>query len=62
MAKAAAATGQLAVSEAECRDLLWADSDGVLWHRLVVERGWSDEQFADYLARAWTAALVAPPH
>ncbi len=60
MAKAAAATGQLVVSEQECRDLIWAHSDGVLWHRLVLERGWSDEQFADYLARAWIAALVEP--
>ena len=60
MAKAAAATGQLAVSEQECRDLIWAHSDGVLWHRLVIERGWSDEQFADYLAQSWIAALVKP--
>ncbi len=60
MAKAAAATGQLAVSEQECRDLIWAHSDGVLWHRLVIERSWSDEQFADYLTRAWIAALVEP--
>ena len=58
MAASAAATGQLAVSEQECRDLLWAHSDGVLWHRLVRERGWSDEQFAAYLAKAWIAALV----
>ena len=60
MAKAAAATGQLAVSELACRDLIWAHSDGMLWHRLVIERGWSDEQFADYLARAWIAGLVEP--
>ncbi len=60
MAKAAAATGQLAVSEQECRDLIWAHSDGMLWHRLVVERGWSDEQFADFLARSWIVTLVKP--
>ena len=60
MARAAAATGQLAVSEEECRDLLWAHSDGMLWHRLVVERGWSDAQFAEYLTRAWTTSLVKP--
>ena len=41
MARDAAATGQLAVSEQECRDLIWASTDGMLWHRLVVERGWS---------------------
>ena len=34
-ARAAATTGQLAVSEEECRDVLWATLDGVQWHRLV---------------------------
>jgi AcrR family transcriptional regulator len=59
MAREASATGQLAVSEQECRDLIWATTDGTLWHRLVVERGWTDEQYADYLGRMWVAALVA---
>jgi hypothetical protein len=43
-AKEAAATGQLAVSEKECRDVLWATLDGALWHQLVTESGWSDER------------------
>jgi hypothetical protein len=60
MARAAAATGQLAVPEEVCRDVVWSMTDGVLWHRLVQERGWSDEQFAAHLARLWVAALVAP--
>jgi AcrR family transcriptional regulator len=60
MARDAAATGQLAVSEAECRDLIWATTDGMMWHRLVIERGWTDDQYADYLAQMWIAALVAP--
>lgn len=60
MAAEAAATGQLAVSEQECRDLMWATSDGMLWHQLVNERGWSDEQYADWLARIWVASLVRP--
>ena len=59
MARGAAATGQLAVSVDECRDVGWATTDGMLWHRLVTERGWSDEQFADWLARVWTATFVA---
>ena len=54
----AAGTGQLAVTEEQCRDLVWAMTDGVLWHRLVVERGWTDEQYADWLGRMWVAALV----
>ncbi len=35
---AEAATGQLAVSEEECRDVVWSMMDGMLWHRLVNER------------------------
>ena len=57
-AAAAAATGQLAVSETECRDVLAATMDGALWQRLVAERGWSDERFADWLGRLWTSQLV----
>jgi len=60
MAAEAAKTGQLAVPEEECHDLMWAWTDGTLWHRLVVERGWTDERFADWLARTWIAALVRP--
>jgi hypothetical protein len=58
MAREAAATGQLAVSEQECRDVIWAMTDGVLWHRLVHERGWTDEEFAAWLGRIWVSALV----
>jgi AcrR family transcriptional regulator len=60
MARDAAATGQLAVSEQDCRDIIWATTDGVLWQRLVNERGWSDERFQDWLGRLWINALVAP--
>ncbi|SMD24599.1 hypothetical protein [Kibdelosporangium aridum] len=42
-AHAAAVTGQLAVSEEECRDVMWSTTDGALWHRLVEQRGWSEE-------------------
>jgi len=57
-ARAAEATGQLAVSEQECRDVLVATLDGALWHRLVVERGWSDDRYAELLGTIWVAALV----
>lgn len=60
MAAEAAATGQLAVSEQECRDVVWAMTDGTLWHQLVQQQGWTDEQFADWLARTWIATLVRP--
>jgi AcrR family transcriptional regulator len=59
MAREAAKTGQLAVSEPECRDVVWAFTDGTLWHQLVVERGWTDERYADWLGRMWVRMLVA---
>lgn len=58
MSREAAATGALAVTQDECRDFVWATTDGTLWHRLVVERGWTDERFAEWLARTWIAVLV----
>lgn len=57
-ARAAAATGQLGVSERECSDLLAATMEGALWYRLVDERGWSEERFAHLLGTMWVAALV----
>jgi len=60
MASEAARTGQLAVSEEECRDIVWSFTDGTLWHQLVVERSWSDERFADWLGRMWVHMLVKP--
>jgi AcrR family transcriptional regulator len=57
-ARAAAATGKLAISEEECRDVLAATLDGALWHRLVEERGWTDERFAGFLSSMWIATLV----
>lgn len=58
-ATAAAGTGRLAVSEEECREVLWSTTDGMLWHRLVVERGWTDDRYATWLGRMWVSMLVA---
>ncbi|GAA3821815.1 helix-turn-helix domain-containing protein [Nocardioides panacisoli] len=58
MASEVAATGQLRVSEEECRDVIWAMTDGHLWHQLVVERGWSDDRYAEWLGRTWVAMLL----
>lgn len=58
-ARAAKATGQLAVSEHDCRDILWSTTDGTLWYRLVRQRGWTDERYADWLGKLWAAQLVA---
>lgn len=60
-ARAAAATGRLAVTEDECRDVLWTTTDGSLWHRLVEQRGWSDQRYAAWLGRLWVDLLVHPP-
>jgi AcrR family transcriptional regulator len=59
MAEEVAKTGQLAVSEEECRDVMWSMTDGMLWHRLVNERGWTNERFVEWLGRMWIALLVA---
>jgi AcrR family transcriptional regulator len=59
-ARGAAATGQLAVPEEECRDVLFATTDGSLWHNLVERRAWTDERYAAWLSRLWVAMLVAP--
>ena len=60
MAAEAAKTGQLAVSEEECRDVIWSMTDGMLWHRLVNERGWTNERFAEWLGRMWVHLFVRP--
>ena len=60
MAAEAASTGPLAVSETECRDVIWSMTDGTLWHRLVNERGWTNERFAEWLGRLWVHLLVRP--
>ena len=59
MASEAAATGQLGVSEEECRDIVWSMTDGMLWHRLVNERGWSNDRYAEWLGQVWVDRLVA---
>jgi hypothetical protein len=56
----AAGTGLLAVSEEERRDVLFATTDGSLWHNLVERRGWTDERYAAWLGRLWIALLVTP--
>ncbi len=58
MAAEAAKTQQLAVPEDECRDVIWSMTDGMLWHRLVNERGWSNERFAEWLGGIWVHLLV----
>ena len=58
MAREVAKTGQLAVTEDECRDIMWSMTDGVLWNRLVNERRWTNERFAEWLGTLWVHLLV----
>jgi hypothetical protein len=58
MARAAARSGQLGVAAQAAHDVIWATTDGSLWHRLVVGRGWTDERYASWLANVWISALV----
>jgi hypothetical protein len=60
-ARAAAESGQLVVSEEECRDILWSTTDGSLWHTLVEQRGWTDERYAIWLGKLWVSSLLAQP-
>ena len=59
-ARAAAATGLLGVSEQECSDLLAATLEGALWYRLVEERGWSEERFAQLLGTCGRRSSTLP--
>lgn len=59
-AHAAAATGQLGISEDECRDVLFATMYAALWQRLVAERGWSDERYTAWLGRMWVQLFIRP--
>src|SRR4051794_1024960 len=52
-ARHAATSGQLAVHEEECRDVLFATTDGTLWRTLVEGRGWPGEGYSAWLGRLW---------
>jgi len=43
----------------DARDVLWTYSSPELFELLVVERGWSPERYARFIASATTAALLA---
>ena len=43
------------------RDVLWMLISPEVWAQLVQRRGWSNEQYEDWLAQAVSAALLAAP-
>ncbi len=46
------------ISVEQARDLLWALGSADLYRMLVAERGWSPEQYDQWLASGLIAALV----
>jgi hypothetical protein len=46
------------LDEDEAADVVWVLNDPVHFHMLVLGRGWSEEDFAEWLARALEAELL----
>ncbi len=61
MAAAMRATGELRadLSDDEVADIIWSMNAAEYWDLLVTQRGWSPEQFRDWVLDAWTRALLA---
>jgi TetR/AcrR family transcriptional regulator, regulator of autoinduction and epiphytic fitness len=46
----------------EAADILWLFNDGRVYHRLVLERGWSEQRFEQWLAATLEAQLIRPDY
>jgi hypothetical protein len=57
-----AAKGELCadLDPAEAADVVWAHIDASLYHRFVVERGWSRAQFERWFTQSLTTYLLPP--
>jgi hypothetical protein len=53
-------SGQLrdGIAPAEVRDVLWTYTAVEIYELLVLERGWSVDRYAEWLAHAMIAAIV----
>lgn len=53
-------TGQLRpdLSDAQVADIVWSMNGPEYWTLLVVDRGWSTDQFTGYLSDAWQRTLL----
>jgi hypothetical protein len=58
IARVLAERGQLAVSEKEAADILFALKSPDVFRTLTVERGWSGERYERWLTRALAATLL----
>jgi AcrR family transcriptional regulator len=56
------ATGELRtdVSDQFIADVVWATAGAEHYTQLVMARGWTSQQFGDYLAEVWTRMFSAP--
>lgn len=56
-------TGQLRddLTNDQVADIIWSMNAAEYWHLLVHERGWTPEQFRDWLTDAWTRLLLRAP-
>jgi AcrR family transcriptional regulator len=43
------------------RDAIWTLNSVEVWHLLVRRRGWTDDEYEEWLARAFADAVLAPP-
>lgn len=48
------------VSDQYAADVIWATAGFEHYLQLVHERGWTPEEFGDYLAQTWTRTLLQP--
>ena len=55
-------TGELRddVSDDQVADVIWSMNAAEYWDLLVGQRGWSPDQFRDWLTDAWTRLLLNP--
>ncbi len=48
------------LTDDQVADIIWSMNAAEYWHLLVRERGWTPNQFAEWLTDAWTRLLLQP--
>jgi hypothetical protein len=48
------------LSEERARDAIWTLDSVEVWSLLTEQRGWSGEEYADWVGRAMADAVLAP--
>ena len=59
-----AATGRLhsGLLEVKAADIVWSMNSPEFYLLLVEQRGWSVEEYGEWLSYAWIRLLLEPPH